>query len=232
MVNVVVIGAGLMGHRHAHAYRGIPGVVLAAMADRDPAAREHVESTFGIPCHADWRNALDTPRLDAVSICLPDSLHLDATEAACSQGLAVLLEKPIATDLADAERIARVAQGRTVLVGHLLRFDPRYQGARRALHAGHIGDLVHLTARRNSAIGAAARYRDSTSLVFHVGVHDIDLIQWITGRRIAEVLAHGVSKRLAAAGHYDSVLALGRLDDATPFTLEMSWFFPNTSALV
>lgn len=225
-LRVAVIGAGLMGRRHALAYRSIPGVELVAMADSDPGARQAAEQAFGVPCDPDWQRVVQRADLDAVSICLPDSLHLAATLAACSNDLAVLLEKPVATDLAEAERIAEAARGRAVLVGHLLRFDPRYQGARRALRAGRVGQLVHLKARRNSAIGAAARYQGTTSLVWHLGVHDIDLMQWTTGLRIVEVTAYGVSKRLAEYGHWDSVLALGRFNDGTPFTLELSWVLP------
>ena len=226
-LRVAVIGAGLMGRRHAMAYRSVPGVEVAAMADSDPAVRAEIAHAFGVACHADWRETLAMPDLDAVSICLPDNLHLAATEAACARGLAVLLEKPIATDPDEARRIAALAQGRVFLVGHLLRFDPRYQNARRALQAGRIGALVHLKTRRNSAIGAAARYRDTTSLVWHLGVHDTDLLQWVSGQRIAEVTAHGVSKALAAFGHYDSVLVLGRLTDGVPFTMELSWILPG-----
>jgi predicted dehydrogenase len=225
-VRVAVIGAGLMGRRHAQAYRSLAGVDVLALADSDPAVQAAVARDFGVPCLSDWRAVLDMPDLDAVSICLPDSMHLAATEAACLRDLAVLLEKPVATDPDEAARIVELARGRTVLVGHMLRFDPRYQNARRALQAGRIGDVVHLKAWRNSAIGAAIRYRDSTSLVWHVGIHDIDLMQWMTGRPIVEVMAHGVSKRLAEFGHYDSVLALGRFADGVPFTLELSWVLP------
>jgi predicted dehydrogenase len=225
-LRVVIIGAGLMGQRHARAYGDIAGVSVVAMADTDADTRADVERHFGIPCHADWRDALAMPDLDAVSVCLPDALHRDAAEAACARGLAVLLEKPIATDIADARSIAAAARGRIFLVGHLLRFDPRYQQARRALHAGSIGELVHLKARRNSAIGAAAHYGSTTSLVWHLGIHDIDLMQWITGRRITEVMAHGTTRLLASINHWDSILVLGRFDDSTPFTLELSWVLP------
>ncbi len=225
-LRVAVIGAGLMGRRHAAAYRSIAGVEVAAMADNDPEVRAAMERSFGVRCHARLGGCAGMPDLDAVSICLPDSLHLAATEAACARGLAILLEKPIATDLDEAAHIAALARGRVFLVGHMLRFDPRYQNARRALQAGRIGEIVHLKTRRNSAIGAAARYRHTTSLVWHLGVHDIDLLQWVSGQRITEVMAYGVSKALAEYDHYDSVLVLGRFVDATPFSLELSWILP------
>lgn len=225
-MRVAVIGAGLMGRRHALAYRSVPGVEVVALADSDPVAQEAVARDLGLPCLPDWRQALALPSLDAVSICLPDRMHLAATEAACAAGLAVLLEKPIATDPAEADRIVDLARRGTVLVGHMLRFDPRYQNARRALRAGRIGEAVHFKSWRNSAIGAAARYGGTTSLVWHVGIHDIDLLQWIAGQPIVEVAAHGTAKRLADLGHNDSVLVLGRLAGGAPFTMEMSWVLP------
>jgi UDP-N-acetylglucosamine 3-dehydrogenase len=226
-LRVAVLGAGLMGRRHGHAYRGIPGVELVGFVDRDPAAAGRIAAEFAVPCHAEWQPLLDGEPPDAISICLPDNLHRDASLAALSRGVAVLLEKPMATSVAEAEEIAAAGRERLLLVGHNLRFDARYQQARRQFAAGRIGGLVHMTARRNSAIGASARYAASTGLVWHVGVHDIDLVQWIAGRPIREVTARGVSRRLASEGHYDSVLVLALLDDGTPVTMEMCWVLPG-----
>jgi predicted dehydrogenase len=226
-LRVAVLGAGLMGRRHGHAYRSMPGVALVGFADRDPAARERIAAEFGVPCHDAWQPLLQDQAPDAVSICLPDNLHRDASLAALSRGVAVLLEKPMATSVAEAEEIAAAGSGGLLLVGHNLRFDTRYQQARRHIASGRIGALVHMTARRNSAVGASSRYAASTGLVWHVGVHDIDIVQWIAGRPIRAVTARGVSRRLAAEGHYDSVLVLAALDDGTPVTLEMSWILPG-----
>ncbi|MBI1778488.1 MAG: Gfo/Idh/MocA family oxidoreductase [Proteobacteria bacterium] len=224
---IAVIGAGLMGRRHGHAYRSIPGVELIGFVDHDPAAQAEVRQIFGLPCHSHWDELFAADGLDAVSICLPDDQHLPASLAALERGLAVLLEKPLATDVREAERIVAASQDRLLLVGHMLRFDARYQQARRLLAAGRIGDLVHLTTRRNSAIGAASRYGKRTSLLWHVAVHDIDLVQWITGRPIVEVTAKGVSRRLAPLQHLDSVLALATLGDDTPVAMEFSWIMPE-----
>ena len=226
-LRVAVIGAGLMGERHARAYLSLAGVDLLGFVDRDEAAQARVRDLFGVPCHRHWDELFAAAALDAVSICLPDDAHLSASLAAFDRGLAVLLEKPLATDIGEAERIAAASRGRLLLVGHLLRFDARYQQARRLFASGRIGDLVHVTSRRNSAIGAASRYGKSTSLLWHVAVHDIDLVQWVTGRPIVEVLAKGVSRRLAPLGHLDSVLALATLADATPVAMEFSWIMPE-----
>src|SRR5580658_8282645 len=96
-LRVAVVGAGLMGRRHAHAYRSIPGVELVAMADKNPGVCDDIERAFGVPCDTEWRPLLERRDLDAVSICLPDSLHLEATAAACANGLAVFLKKTVAT---------------------------------------------------------------------------------------------------------------------------------------
>ena len=227
MLRVGIVGGGLMGRRHGHAYRSMPGVEIAGFVDRDPGTRANLGETFGVPCYGHWEELFAAGLLDAVSICLPDNLHLAASLAALERGLAVLLEKPITTDVAQAERIAEAAQGRLLLVGHMLRFDPRYQQARRLLAAGRVGDLVHVMTRRDSAIGSAARYGSSTSLVYHLCVHDIDLVQWVTGRRIVEVTAKAASRRLAEYGHLDSVLVLATLADATPLSMEASWILPS-----
>jgi predicted dehydrogenase len=226
-VRVAVIGAGLMGRRHATVYRGLTGVELAGLVDHDRATQAETARLFGVPCHRDWDALFAQGPLDAVSVCLPDDRHLDATLAALGHGAAVLVEKPLATRVDEAQRIAAAARGRLVLVGHMLRFDPRYQQARRVLASGRIGDLVHLTTRRNSAIGAAGRYGRTTGLVWHVAAHDIDLVQWVTGRPIVEVTAKAVSRKLKAEGHLDSALVLASLADGTPVSLEVSWVLPR-----
>jgi myo-inositol 2-dehydrogenase/D-chiro-inositol 1-dehydrogenase len=109
----------------------------------------------------------------------------------------------------------------------MLRLDPRYHQGRRLLLAGRIGRPLHLTTRRSSAIGAAARYGASTSLVWHVAIHDIDLVRWFMQREIIEVYAHGVSRRLRDVGHYDALLALLRFADGTPCAMECSWVLPE-----
>ncbi len=227
-ITVGVIGAGLMGLRHAAIYDAMPGVRLAGVIDTDAAARHRATTGFGVPAHDRIENLLAHPGLDAVSICLPDTLHSAATLAALAVGLHVLLEKPLAMSVTEGEQIRDAARraGSIFMVGHLLRFDPRYDQARQAVQRGQIGAVAHVYARRNSAIGAAARYGGAVRLPWHVSIHDIDLVRWITGREFVQVTAHASDRRLGAIGHLDSLLALLRLDDGTPCVVESCWVLP------
>src|SRR4051812_31649995 len=104
-VRAAVIGAGLMGRRHGQAYRSLSGVELVGFVDRNKAVQAATRQAFGLPCHADSESLFAAGPLDAVSICLPDDQHLEVSLAALGRGLAVLVEKPLATDPKEAERI-------------------------------------------------------------------------------------------------------------------------------
>ncbi|HEY3684180.1 MAG TPA: Gfo/Idh/MocA family oxidoreductase [Streptosporangiaceae bacterium] len=225
-VRIAVIGLGLMGARYAHVLAGMPGVDLAAVVDTSDEARRRAGSEFGAPAVASVDD-LDPDDVDGVVIALPDSAHRTAAVRALERGLAVLVEKPLATDLADAEAIVAAGRDRLLMVGHMLRFDPRYLEARRRVEQGAIGELVHVYARRNSAIGSAARYGSTTRLPYHVTVHDLDLVRWVTGREVVGVRAHGTGRALAALGHLDGLQALLFLDDGSSAVVESCWVLPR-----
>jgi predicted dehydrogenase len=217
---------GLMGTRDAHVLAGMPGVDLAAVIDTSDEARRRAEAEFGVPGAASVAD-LDPDDLDGVVIALPDNAHRTTAVRALERGLAVLVEKPLATDLADAEAIVAAGRDRLLMVGHMLRFDPRYLEARRRVQRGAIGELVHVYARRNSAAGSAVRYGSTTRLPYHVTVHDLDLVRWVTGREVVGVRAHGTSRMLAAHGHLDSLQALLFLDDGSSAVVESCWVLPR-----
>jgi predicted dehydrogenase len=227
-IRVGVVGLGLMGHRHAAILTHRPDVNLVGAADPSPAARDRFASTFPVPVYKDLTDLLDQG-VEAVVIAVPDHAHVEPAVQALTAGCATLLEKPMATSSADARTIADAARAKEtpLMVGQTLRFDPRYRQARTIVHSGRIGHPAHCYARRNSAFGAAIRYGDSTSLPWHVSIHDIDAVLWVTGRRVRDVTARASNRRLAEHGHWDALGALLTLDDGTPFLLESSWILPT-----
>src|SRR5262245_23038082 len=118
-VRVAVVGAGYMGERHARIYAGLPDAELVAVCDvRESVARELAART-GAAVYADYRALLRRDDLDAVSVCTPDGLHREPCELAARAGRHVLVEKPVATTLVDAEAIVEAAEraGTVLLVG-------------------------------------------------------------------------------------------------------------------
>lgn len=224
-VRLAVIGAGLMGTRDARILASMPGVHLAGVVDLDAVARARAADEFEAPTAATL-DALGVD-LDGVVITLPDNAHRDVAVHALERDLAVLVEKPLATNVDDAEAIVTAGSGRLLMVGHMLRFDPRYVVARRRVADGDLGDLLHIYARRNSAAGSALRYGTSTRLPYHVSIHDLDLLRWVTGREVVSVQANGVSRVLADHGHLDSLQALLRLDDGSSAVVESCWTLPK-----
>lgn len=225
-VRVAVVGAGLMGQRHARVLASTPGAELAGVADRSEQARKNAAAAFGVPTAPSLADLVSRD-LDAAVIALPDNAHREVTIDALERGLAVLVEKPLATTIGDAAAIVEAARGRLLMVGHLLRFDPRYVVARRRVQAGELGSLLHVYARRNSAAGAVFRYGSTTSLPFHVSIHDLDLVRWVTGREVTSLLAHGTGRLFADQHHLDSLQALLRLDDGSSAVVESCWALPR-----
>lgn len=190
-LRVGVIGAGAMGEAHLRAYASTPGVRIVGLATRTPeraaelARRYEVEATF-----ADARALIDETRPDGVSVTTGEHDHVEPTCYALERGVGVLVEKPIASSVADAERIAETARtsGSVLLPGHILRFTLPYRGLKAEVASGRIGEVIGIAARRDRPRAIAEHYRH-VHPAFLTAVHDIDLALWLTGSRVIRVRA-------------------------------------------
>ena len=225
-LNVGVIGVGTFGSLHAQIYRQSPLCNLVAVADLRQARLDEVCPVLGVDGYTDYRALLDRGDVDAVSICTTDERHLAPALAAAQAGAHILLEKPLALRPADCDAIIQAAAAARVklMVGHILRFDPRYHAAHQAIAEGKVGELVHLYARRNNALTSARRLADHTSVLFFLGIHDLDMILWCTGQMPERVYAQAVHRVLD--GTPDAVLAVLTFPGGAVAALEASWILP------
>ena len=117
-----MIGAGAFGRHHASKYRGIDGVELIAIADPCPEVRNTSLVNHGVHAVADWRDLLG--KVDLVSVCSPAVTHAAIVRAFLNSGANVLVEKPIATSVEEADALIALARstGRVLTVGHQERF--------------------------------------------------------------------------------------------------------------
>jgi predicted dehydrogenase len=147
-LGVGIIGAGFFGGEHARAVAAVSGARLVAASARTPARLTAFTEQFGGTGYADYRALLDDSAVDAVCIALPNNLHAEATVAAARAGKAILLEKPMASTLAECDAIVNAVHetGAPLMVAHPYRFMRAYQEAIRLVKAGEIGRPVAGTA--------------------------------------------------------------------------------------
>ena len=231
-IKVGVIGVGFMGRNHALAYKKIPEAELVGVADVDSERSRAVADEAGVQSYTDSHDLLVESGAQAVSICTNDQFHVEPSLAAFHAGSHVLLEKPIATTLEDADRILEAAEeaGRCFLVGHILRFEPRYLEAKNAVDSGEIGDVISVYARRLNHQGAQDVLKGRVSVLSFLGVHDFDVCQWLTGSRASRVYCESADGLLRSRGYNveDQTFTTIRFDGGAVACVEAGWALPNT----
>jgi predicted dehydrogenase len=228
-VSLGIVGCGLMGGVFAVAAMGMPNVVVASVVDADAARASELASRLGCRAMTNVQQMLDLSDVDGIIIATPETDHVEPAVQALMAGKYVLIEKPLADSVASAQVIveAAEAQGAGIAVGHCLRLDPAYKEARQAVSSGRLGDVVHVAVHRNTSIADAERLRGRTSIVDYLGIHDIDVLEWVTNSHIVEAAAKGASLRMRDFGADDAVQVLMSLDNGAIGTLECSWLRPN-----
>lgn len=227
-IGIGVIAAGQMGQRHANVYRQLPEVELRAVADLDTEAARAAVDPAGADVYADWRELLERDDIQAVSICLPDWLHRDAVIAAAAAGKHILLEKPLAIDVADADDMVAAVEraGITLLVGQTLHFDPRYAMPLADYRRGAIGDLIHVYARRNNPIASAEKFEGNTTVLQFLGIHDIEYVLSMVDEPVVRVTAESHRVLATGLGIDDAVFTLVKFASGTVASFEHAWTLP------
>ncbi|MBD3181520.1 hypothetical protein GF312_04455 [Candidatus Poribacteria bacterium] len=227
-----VIGVGIFGSMHARTYYEMDSVDLVAVADLNPHALKEMESRYNVKTYQDYRILLEEQQLNLISVCTPDGLHLEPVLAALFSGVHVLVEKPLAKTLDDCDVMIQSAKESKskLMVGQILRFDPRYHAAREAVISGKIGEPVHIYTRRNNLLSSAIRMGKNSSVLFFLGIHDIDFINWCMGCKMERAYAESVSKKLKDENIDDSYMALIKYENGAIASLEVSWILPKTFA--
>ncbi len=233
-LRVAVIGLGRAGEKHAMVYDKIPFVELAAVCDTNRERLARVSKRVNAEAYESYDSLLRDDSIEAVSIVMPDTLHYEVTRAAIEAGKHILLEKPIAATVPDAAAICELAASsdRVLLIGHILRFMAAHRIAQARISSGELGEIIHLSARRNSTIAGARAYSSHrTDTHIHLLIHDIDYVNWVVDSRPRSVYAKSRRVLLAEYGMRDSILAIVEYENGTVASLEGCWVLPESSPI-
>jgi myo-inositol 2-dehydrogenase/D-chiro-inositol 1-dehydrogenase len=230
-VAIAVLGAGRIGRLHAenltrHLARRAE---LRIVADPRLEAANEVGAACGAECAvADWREALASPRIDAVVVCTPTDTHATLVEAAAVARKHVFCEKPLALEVEPTEAaLAAVARaGIKLQVGFNRRFDPSFERLALGVRSGEIGTphLVRITSR-DPEPPPREYVRSSGGIFLDMTIHDFDMARFLIGDEVVEVHATGaalVDPEIGQEGDVDTAVvslrfasgALGCIDNS------------------
>jgi predicted dehydrogenase len=186
-LKAAVIGAGAFGRHHAGKYKTLNGVELVAIADPSQEVRRTAMANYGAPCVADWRELLG--KVDLVSVCTPAVTHSSIVRAFLNAGAHVLVEKPIATEIEEADDLVALARstGRVLTVGHQERFVFSHFGL-----LGQTETPLEVSCwRKGPWTGRGA----DVSVVLDLMIHDLDLVHQLIPGEVRSVQARGRSEQ-------------------------------------
>jgi len=185
-----VIGLGWFGEKHFQVLSRLPNVKVEALCSRTRERAVELARKYGVDnIYTDWSKIAEDPNIDAVIVVTHVTDHRDPVVLAAEHGKHVLVEKPIASTLEDADKMISVTRkaGVHFMVGHLLRFEPRYALSREAIAAGSIGRILSIYARRNIPGAFARSHLKYGTPILLDAIHDTDIMLWYLGDDVGSV---------------------------------------------
>ena len=186
-----VIGCGGISRAHARGYQDLPDLlqVTATCDGIEELASERAQQLGAEQSYTDYQTMLQDAMIDAVDICLPHDLHAEVSIAASSAGKHVLVEKPIAITLDEADSMIAAAQkaGTTLMVALNQRYDPAHERIKQMIDEGVLGDLLCIRIDHNQNVQLPeghwirSRAHLGGGVLIGSGIHRVDLLRWFGG---------------------------------------------------
>ena len=238
-IRVGVVGFGSMGRLYADALHTFPNAEVRAVADSNSKSAEEARRRYGCQVFGDYMSMLDAGIVDLAIITLPDFLHREAVIRAAERGLHILVEKPFATSLADADDMVAAIEksGVKCMVEFFNRWSPPFAEAKKRVDAGELGEIVSVSAELNDTIFVPTRmlkWSARSSPAWFLMSHIADLAFWILSKKPKAVTAFGVRKLLAQRGidTWDLVDAHLEYPDGSSGRLSNLWVLPEGMPIV
>jgi myo-inositol 2-dehydrogenase / D-chiro-inositol 1-dehydrogenase len=238
-IGLAIVGAGRVGLFRGEVAARHAAVEWIGIAEKNPNRGGSVAAKIGADfVTTDHRELLARPEATCAIIATDEHLHVDPVMAAVERGLPMLIEKPLATDLAESARVLDAIEKAKLdaVVGYTQRFRRRWLAAKEKCRTGALGDVTLVTSRafmnRLVAIDNYKRTDDPSTISPMVisGTHALDICMWcLETKKPTEVYARSIDKVLGPLCQgIDATAGMIMFEDGTVYHLNMSWALPVT----
>ena len=221
-IKVAVIGTGNMGRHHARVYSNIKDAELVGVADINEKQGKEIARENCCKYYKNYKDLISNESPNAISICVPTSLHSKIATETLKSKIHTLVEKPIASTLEEAQKLVYLAKENNVklMVGHIERFNPAVQKLKEIVKKGSLGDITSILARR---VGLFPPQIKDTNVVIDLAVHDIDIFNYILEKDPTEIFSSsGKAIHDTKEDYSDIFLKYGQ----TNCVIEVNWITP------
>lgn len=183
-LKVAVIGVGHMGRHHARLYSEMPKVELVAVVDTNELVAREVAKKLNTKYYTDYKDIIG--KVDAANIAVPTSMHYTIAQHLLGEGIHLLVEKPVTSNLLEAERLIGIAESNSLVlqIGHTERFNPAVLELDTLVH-----NPIFIEAHR---MGHPTKRNLDIGVVLELMIHDINIILSIVNSQIAQIHAVGI----------------------------------------
>ena len=223
-VRIAVAGLGYWGPNIARNMAAIPGCEVTWLCDASEQARGRIAGSFpGARTTGELADVLADESVDAVALATPVPTHAELAEAVLDAGKHCFVEKPLATNAADAERVVAAAErgDRILMVGHLLEYHPAVTRLKELIDADELGELYYIYGNRLNL----GKLRADENALWSLGAHDVSVALHLIGEEPVECFAQGAS--YVREGVQDVVFCFMRFPSGVVSHLHLSWLDPH-----
>lgn len=227
-LKMAVVGVGAIGGIHARIVKELDNTELTAIVDINEELAKNTAESLECEYYTSVDELLINTDVDALDICVPDAYHLEPCILAANAKKHILLEKPIARTVKKSEEIRKICSDNDVklMIAHTCRFSDKYRKLQEVISQGQIGEVSEISIRRYTSKSIIDFLKGRTSILYYIGVHDIDAVQWYTGSKIVKVYAQKTQK--ISPYSEDSIVFMFELENGAVGTFHLGWNMPDS----
>ncbi|MBR9678767.1 MAG: Gfo/Idh/MocA family oxidoreductase [Nanoarchaeota archaeon] len=221
-IKVGVIGVGNMGRHHTRVYSELEETELVVIADINREQALKISEEYNCNYYQDYETMINKEKLDAVSIAVPSSFHKTIAIKCMNKGINVLIEKPIALTLSDAEEIINVSKEKKVklMVGHIERFNPVIDKVKKLIETGMFGKPIIISSTR---VGVFPKQITDINVLLDLAVHEIDIIGYLFNNNVKHVFSEAI---IGEDGREEAAQLLLNYDHNRIGIIQTNWLTP------